>query len=581
MTNYEVEVSIIVPVYNSEKYLRTCLDSLLCQTVESYEIICVNNGSTDSSGNILREYERKNPQLIKVFDIEHSDYVGTGRNYGISMARGRYIYLCDSDDIVEKNGVFFLYNRMRHYKLDAVYGAVNFVNLQSNTNFLLNSDGEREVSISELIQSGAEFWRRMYTKELLDKVGPMPENTKFDDIAYLPVVHSYAKKAMSTTRIVYNYFRRSSSTVGGVSPTIVESTVISEKYAINNCNPQYRDDVLLYVAKRIIGNLKSRWVFADKLANEVHELMPQFSKCSKIKNSSIFEEIRKYDISEKQMIPKRIVITDFEGTLTNEMKENIRGNAFDECELVVLDKFGCKFEKDPILSKAIAVGNFEFAEKYAAMRNIYENGGIYLDKRIIINKPLNYLRLNNVFFSFIDSNTYSDWIFGGVKGNVVIKDILDTYTNKRYKEAFLPLSRRIKNILTVIYNVPLSGKNFSNENRLAVYSPEVLVCNMNKGSEKATIIQICSHNFNKLSGNDGAFVKYTTLSVLTSRENTSWGRLDRLSEKTEEVMEENKMLKLRVESIENSDAYKLALKLYEMGQTAKPIKMVIKKLLNR
>ena len=83
--------------------------------------------------------------------------------------------------------------------------------------------------------------------------------------------------------------------------------------------------------------------------------------------------------------------------------------------------------------------------------------------------------------------------------------------------------------------------------------------------------------------NDGTYVKYSTLSLLASGGNGG-GTADnsgRLSEKTENIISENKMLKSRVESIENSDAYKLALKLYEMGQSAKPVKKLIKKLLNK
>lgn len=583
MSNYDVEVSIIVPVYNTEKFLRTCLDSLLCQTLESFEIICVNNGSTDSSGEILREYEKNNPQLVRVFDIEHSNYVGTGRNYGISKARGKYIYLCDSDDIIEKNGVFFLYNRMKHYKLDTVYGAVNFVNLQSNTSFMLESDGERDVTISELIQSGAEFWRRMFTKELLDKVGPMPENTKFDDIAYLPVVNSYAKKAMSTSRTVYNYFRRSSSTVGGVAPDIIDNTVLSEKYAIENCNPKYLDDVLLYVAKRIHGNMKSRWVFADKLAAELNDLLPRFESCKKVTEAPFYDDLKKLSISDSQMIPKRVCLTNFDGSLTEEMIENVRNKAFDECEVVVLDKSTCEKMNDPIINKALEAGNVEFAEKYAALCDIYENGGVYLDRRIVLEKPLNYLRLNSAFFSFIDKNTYSDWIFGGIKGQKVIKNILDTYTNGRYKDSLLPLSRRIKNILTVMHGVPLNGKLFLNDDRLAVYSPDVLVVNMNKNSEKATVVHICTHDFsNEPQCDENMVVKCSTLSLLQGNASTqaSFSNTGNLSEKLKHIEAENEQLKARVASIENSDAYRLALKLKDLGQTSKPVKSIVKKIMN-
>ena len=90
-------VSIIVPVYNCEKYLRDCLDSLLGQELPSYEILCVNDGSTDGSPNILAEYSRRYP-VIRVVCQENAG-VSAARNRGLSLARGKYCCFCDSDDL--------------------------------------------------------------------------------------------------------------------------------------------------------------------------------------------------------------------------------------------------------------------------------------------------------------------------------------------------------------------------------------------------------------------------------------------------------------------------------------------------
>lgn len=581
--NYPVQVSIIVPVYNSEKHLRTLLDSLMYQTVESYEIICVNNGSTDNSGLILEEYQQKYPEKFFAYTIEHSNFVGTGRNYGISKARGKYIYLCDSDDIVEKNGVFFLYNRMKHFDLDACYGQVNFVNTQSNTNFVLKSDGERKVSTSELIKSGAEFWRRMYKKSLLDKVGPMPEDTNFDDIAYLPVVHSYSKNAMSTTRMVYNYFRRSHSTVGGVAPEIVESTVRSEKYALEHCNPEYYDDVLYFVAKRIVGNLSSRWVFRDMLANEINDLMPEFKKSVSIRADNVlYEKLCSNSVSEYDMIPKRVYLSNFDNKLTEERIETVRNTLFDKsCEVIIMDTSNCDVNSMPELCQAIKDGNYEFVSSYFALKNIYENGGFYIDDNIVISKPFNYLRLDSAFFSFIDKNTFSESIFGGVRGNKVIGNILATYSNKKYKNTFLSLARRIKNILTVLYDVPLNGITYRNEDRLAVYAPEIMVCDLYKDSELASVVHICSHDFSDVD-DEIACVKYSTLSLMASGSSAGNSAIvtpNHLSEEISILKDENSELKQRVKEIESSAAYRLALTLSAKGRKIKFIRWIVKKIM--
>lgn len=91
-----VKVSVIMPVYNAEKYLRTAIDSLLKQTLKEIEIICVDDGSTDSSYNILLEYMQKDPRIIIL--CEKNSFAGTARNYGMTVATGEYLSFLDADD---------------------------------------------------------------------------------------------------------------------------------------------------------------------------------------------------------------------------------------------------------------------------------------------------------------------------------------------------------------------------------------------------------------------------------------------------------------------------------------------------
>ena len=94
-----MKISVIIPVYNVELYLRQCLDSILCQTFQDFELLCVNDGSTDASLSILQEYEKKDNR-IKVFTQENKGAAIT-RNYALEMAQGDYITFLDSDDFYE------------------------------------------------------------------------------------------------------------------------------------------------------------------------------------------------------------------------------------------------------------------------------------------------------------------------------------------------------------------------------------------------------------------------------------------------------------------------------------------------
>ncbi len=99
MSEYKPLLSIIVPVYNTESYLAECLDSLCNQTLRDIEIICVNDGSTDGSLEILRKYEQKD-QRITVVDQKNQG-VSVARNNGVAKARGKYIFFMDSDDLAD------------------------------------------------------------------------------------------------------------------------------------------------------------------------------------------------------------------------------------------------------------------------------------------------------------------------------------------------------------------------------------------------------------------------------------------------------------------------------------------------
>ena len=101
------KISIIVPVYNVEKYLKECLDSLINQTLEDIEIICINDGSTDNSLAILEEYQKKDSR-IKVFSQKNQG-VSAARNLGIEKATGEYLTFLDSDDRLELNTCEILY----------------------------------------------------------------------------------------------------------------------------------------------------------------------------------------------------------------------------------------------------------------------------------------------------------------------------------------------------------------------------------------------------------------------------------------------------------------------------------------
>jgi glycosyltransferase involved in cell wall biosynthesis len=142
-----MKVSIIIPVYNAEKYLRQCIDSVIQQTYRDLEIILVDDGSTDNSGKICDEYAIKDSR-IKVFHINNSG-VSFARNKGIQESSGQYLMFVDSDDYIDLNMVEILISEISQSKSDLVicgYTTVtheNYIKSQCKKAFL---KGKKEIS---------------------------------------------------------------------------------------------------------------------------------------------------------------------------------------------------------------------------------------------------------------------------------------------------------------------------------------------------------------------------------------------------------------------------------------------------
>ena len=111
-------ISVIMPVYNQEKYLNECLDSVLRQTFQDIEIICVDDGSSDSSPSILKQYAKKDSRVRVLF--QENQGAGSARNHGFSVANGKYVIFLDSDDIFEEKLLEKLFTKIEKTNSDVV-----------------------------------------------------------------------------------------------------------------------------------------------------------------------------------------------------------------------------------------------------------------------------------------------------------------------------------------------------------------------------------------------------------------------------------------------------------------------------
>ena len=206
------KISIIVPVYNTEKEIKKCLDSLVNQTIKDIEIIIVNDGSTDNSEKIIYEYKEKYKDLIKYYSKENEGVAAT-RNFGIEKAQADYVLFVDSDDYIESN----LVEKLMPY-INENIDMIKF-KLQKkaeNGQFIEKNEGP----VFEKCSGEEAFNKLYYTDILIDspciyliKRNLFLENnfkfqrTYHEDYGLMPLLILKSKTFISTPFYLYNYIQ--------------------------------------------------------------------------------------------------------------------------------------------------------------------------------------------------------------------------------------------------------------------------------------------------------------------------------------------------------------------------------------
>ena len=226
-------ISIIVPVYNVEEYLKQCLDSILGQTYRNWELILVNDGSTDSSGLICQEYAEKDARF-RYFEKENGGQ-SEARNYGIEQAQGEYLTFVDSDDWVTETYIEELYSKLRHYNAD-ISITNYFIFQESNATFYKHvfEPWEKDYDSKYLLehyfenQEGDFFlstvWGKLYKKSLFEWLR-FPKGMTSEDAALVYKIYDLAEKIVYFHKDSYCYRQREGSTSKCVTVSSIEDSI--------------------------------------------------------------------------------------------------------------------------------------------------------------------------------------------------------------------------------------------------------------------------------------------------------------------------------------------------------------------
>jgi len=205
-------ISIIIPIYNVEKYLRECLNSVVNQTFKNIEIICVNDGSLDNSLSIIEEFAQKDSRIF-VINKENGGYA-SAINTGLNIAKGEFIQIVESDDYCSATMCEDLYNKIAQTDTDLVTSDFYFLdkNKTKVCKYLRESEQNIEffnlTTLPYIIEKQAYPWKSLYRKSFLDKnnIRMLEDgNGSYEDQPWNAMVLNCAKKILYVNKPLYYY----------------------------------------------------------------------------------------------------------------------------------------------------------------------------------------------------------------------------------------------------------------------------------------------------------------------------------------------------------------------------------------
>ncbi|MDR1196141.1 MAG: glycosyltransferase family 2 protein [Endomicrobium sp.] len=264
-------ISVIVPVYNVEKYLARCLDSLLAQTFGDFEIICVNDGSADGSLKILQDYAARDPR-IKIINQQNQG-LSMARNNGLKIAQGKYIYFLDSDDYIHPQLLEITHNFITKYNADLVSfmydmkthkaakrNARNFKHVWQNYKNINKIPHKFTNNPLKFYRRKFGFkicdyiWQKLYKKEILDHLEFIP-NIYFEDTPHTISLLKKRPKTILLKEPLYFYNHSPQSITNFVQHKNLLKTIQSRYAGLLFIYEAYRTapkDEFDFVAKNVI-----------------------------------------------------------------------------------------------------------------------------------------------------------------------------------------------------------------------------------------------------------------------------------------------------------------------------------------
>lgn len=283
------KVSIIVPVYNTEKYLEKCLNSLVKQSLKDLEIIIVNDGSTDNSEEIINQFRQKYSNKIVYLKKENGG-LSDARNYGLSYANSEYVGFVDSDDYVELNMFEKLYDLAKEKNLDLA--ECNFVWEYPNKtkiDYGINYSEKKEFFLFGRVMVCNKLFK---TSIIKNNNITFPKSLNYEDIEFFYKLIPYINNCYLIDDIFYHYMQRENSIINNQNEKTANIFIILNNivtfYKTNNLFDIYKTELEYLFIRFLLGSSFLRMVkikdkklrkeLLNKSINNLYSIFPNWKK---------------------------------------------------------------------------------------------------------------------------------------------------------------------------------------------------------------------------------------------------------------------------------------------------------------
>ena len=214
-------VSVVIPMYKSDLYLRKCLDSLVNQTLKEIEIICVNDGSPDDSANIVREYQRSDERIILI--NQRNQGSAQARNAGMKKVHAHYVMFCDPDDFYNLDMCEKMYHAISDNDVDLACCGTNII-YEANEDMKQSDDwyyqikflGKQNICSRHFFDTDVGVWNKIFKMDLIRKRHILfPKGLTYEDAAFFFKYLACIQSSYYVPERLYNYLRRVGSIMNG------------------------------------------------------------------------------------------------------------------------------------------------------------------------------------------------------------------------------------------------------------------------------------------------------------------------------------------------------------------------------